>query len=112
MGGVDVYGNLLGSYRPPISGKKWYDPLFSNIYNTSVIASWGIQEKLRGNKTSQLNLCRKPRCLFKSIRVFPQTRHTHAMPSEIRYDRMHRFRASITKRNAKFATKVFVCIKA
>ena len=42
MGGVDLYDQLLGAYRPSIRGKKWWWPLFINVLNISVVAAWKI----------------------------------------------------------------------
>ena len=46
MGGVDLYGKLLGSYRPTIASKKWYFNLIVNSFNTAVVASFKLYEAL------------------------------------------------------------------
>ena len=40
MAGVDLMERLLASYRPTIRGKKWYWPLFTNMFNIAVVPAW------------------------------------------------------------------------
>ncbi|KAJ4425573.1 hypothetical protein ANN_27768 [Periplaneta americana] len=39
---VDLFDNLMAEYQIWIHGKKWYFPLFTNVLNTMVVASWKL----------------------------------------------------------------------
>ena len=112
MDGVNVYDNLYCSYRQQISGKKWYDPLFCNILNTSVIASCRILGELHGNKMSHLNVHRKITRLIKSMRIScPQMRSIH-ISCLLKFVVMDclAFRHPSPKDDQGFSSKTLACI--
>src|ERR1700761_5289936 len=58
MGGVDLMDRLLASYRPRIRGKKWWWPLFVNVLNVSVVASWRLHWALSDSPMDHLSFRR------------------------------------------------------
>ena len=91
-----------------ILGKKWYNPLFSNILNTSLILSWWAylgriswQQYDLSKFLLQNHMFSQIYVSFLSINMM----HTHVMPCEIRYNRLHHFLAFITQRRYKICHK-------
>lgn len=54
MGGVDIFNRHLKSYRPAITQRKWYSPLFVHCINSLVAASYILCTKYLGNKMDHL----------------------------------------------------------
>jgi len=52
MGGIDLLGRLLGTYRPQFRNKKWWWNLFSNGLNMAIVADWRLHHEL--HKKSQV----------------------------------------------------------
>ena len=46
MGGVDILDMHLAAYRPKITSKKWWWPLFSNALNLAVVAAFKIHQRV------------------------------------------------------------------
>ena len=67
MGGVDMFDQLLGSYRPVIKGKKWWWPLFVNVVNITVVAAFRFYQHLhKADSVNHLNFRREVvLCLLK-----------------------------------------------
>ena len=59
MGGVDLMDRLLAAYRPSIRGKKWYWPLFTNLINITVVASWRAYNAVADKKKDHLEYRRE-----------------------------------------------------
>ena len=90
MGGVDLMDRLLASYRPRIRGKKWWWPLFVNVLNVSVVASWRLHCALSDSPMDHLSFRRDiAMCLMKTS---PAPRknvgggHVVDIPGDVRYD--------------------------
>ena len=67
MEGVDAMDHLLGSYRPIITGKKWYWSLIINAINLSVIAACRAHRAIESKPSTHLNFRRSiTLCLLKS----------------------------------------------
>ena len=60
MGGVDLLDRLLAAYRPTISSKKWWWPLFSHAVNLSIVSAWRVHCALhdRSGQISHLDFRR------------------------------------------------------
>ena len=46
MGGVDLLDRFISQYRPTISARKWYWPLYKNFLVMAVVAAWRVYLKL------------------------------------------------------------------
>src|ERR1700761_927966 len=46
MGGMDLLGSMLSSYRPRLRSKKWWWNLFSNGLNMAVVAAYPFYQYL------------------------------------------------------------------
>jgi len=89
MGGVDLLDRLLGSYRPTITAKKWWWPLFVNAINVSVVAAWRIHCHLHRQSMTHLEFRREiTLCLLKSSEERATTGGgSHAdLPNDVRFD--------------------------
>jgi len=89
MGGIDLMDRLLGSYRPTITSKKWWWPLFLNALNVSVVAAWRIYCNIHSQSMTHIEFRRSVTlCLLKSSRKRPTVGGgAHAnLPDDVRYD--------------------------
>lgn len=90
MGGIDLMDRLLGSYRPTITAKKWWWPLFIHALNVSVVAAWRLHCHLHPQDTmTHLEFRRTiAMCLLKSdVDRARTTGGAHAnLPGDVRYD--------------------------
>ena len=89
MGGVDLFDEMLTTYRPTVRGKKWWWPLFTHVLNATVVASWRIYRAT--NPASNLSHLEFRRnivlCLSKVAHFKPTPGGAHAhYPPDVRHD--------------------------
>ena len=99
MGKVDVYDNLLSTYRPRFGEKERYYSPIAHVLNTSVIAAWRIPSKLHQLSMFHLNFRREITLyLMKSARAArPQIRGPQAS-ADVRHVGVGHFPECTTQR--------------
>lgn len=54
MGGVDLLDNLMATYHAPVTGKKWWWPLFINYVDVNLCNAWLLHRRV--HQTKQIDL--------------------------------------------------------
>ena len=109
MGGFDVMDQILSSYRPMISGKKWYWPLIIDAINVPVVVAEQLHCAMGKTPKNHLEFqCEIAICLLKSpMDVYKKTTGGAVanLPSDLRYDLVDHFKVSTTQGQSKICHK-------
>ncbi|XP_065193176.1 piggyBac transposable element-derived protein 3-like [Sycon ciliatum] len=108
MGGVDLFDRLLGSYRPRISGKKWYWALFVNHLNATVVAAWRLHCKVHEKPMSHIEFRREITVSLLKTDLRPEPR-VSGLPVDVRYDGVGHTRESTTQGRCKVCKRNTRC---
>ena len=98
MGGVHLMDCLLEAYRPTIRGKKWYWPLFVNLLNTMVVATWKIRSQIGDKKITYIDFRKQVTLYLLKSQQHHEIKSSVApeLPLNVHFDAINHFFGPVT----------------